>query len=299
MVTFRNQCDILGFGEDYFKIRSFLIDLEKPNWHFGRWDWMVTHLWLDTSGLPRIGVWEDEGKIVALATYDTELGGSYFNVASGYEFLQQPMLEYSSLAFAKEGRYRALLGDDHKEFQATAGALGYGPTSDQEHDAVFAIEGSEIPVSLPAGFRLQSLEQNCDVYRYGKVLWRGFNHEADGEGAYRPSEDKLARLEAELRRPNVNLDLKVAVVAANGEFVSYCGMWYEPGNDSCLVEPVATDPDYRGLGLGKAAVLEGIRRCQSLGAKKALVGSSQPFYSSIGFHPLATSTWWQAKTTLP
>lgn len=37
---------------------------------------------------------------------------------------------------------------------------------------------------------------------------------------------------------------KIALLAPDGNFASYCGMWYEPGTDYCLVEPVATDRAY-------------------------------------------------------
>ena len=46
-------------------------------------------------------------------------------------------------------------------------------------------------------------------------------------------------------------------------------------------------------GLGKAAVLEGIRRVGELGARKALVGSQQQFYYSIGFRQFSTFTLWK------
>jgi len=108
------------------------------------------------------------------------------------------------------------------------------------------------------------------------------------------SEDELSAKE-EMLRPNVDLDLKVAVVSPEGNFVSYCGMWYDPAVEFALVEPVATDPDYRKMGLGKAAVLEGVRRVGLLGAKLAFVGSSQQFYYNIGFRPFATSTNWKKK----
>ena len=108
------------------------------------------------------------------------------------------------------------------------------------------------------------------------------------------SEDELSAKE-EMLRPNVDLDLKVAVVSPEGNFVSYCGMWYDPAVEFALVEPVATDPDYRKMGLGKAAVLEGVRRVRLLGAKMAFVGSSQQFYYNIGFRPFATSTNWKKK----
>jgi len=69
-------------------------------------------------------------------------------------------------------------------------------------------------------------------------------------------------------------------------------MWYEPTNRYAYVEPVATDPDYRRMGLGKAAVLEGIRRCVGLGAMVAYVGSDQEFYKSMGFKVIYTSECW-------
>lgn len=139
------------------------------------------------------------------------------------------------------------------------------------------------------------MKDSFDLSQYRRVLWKGFNHELKGEGLFSfTSEDELSAKE-EMLRPNVDLDLKVAVVSPEGNFVSYCGMWYDPAVEFALVEPVATDPDYRKMGLGKAAVLEGVRRVGLLGAKLAFVGSSQQFYYNIGFRPFATSTNWKKK----
>lgn len=68
------------------------------------------------------------------------------------------------------------------------------------------------------------------------------------------------------------------------------GMCYDREAGFAVIEPVATDPDYRKMGLGKAAVSEEIRRVGELGAKIALVGSSQQFYYSIGLRPFSTAT---------
>ncbi len=51
------------------------------------------------------------------------------------------------------------------------------------------------------------------------------------------------------------------------------------------VEPVCTDPDFRKKGLGKAALLESIRRCIEFGAEEVIVESSLPIYLSSGFFP--------------
>jgi predicted N-acetyltransferase YhbS len=72
-------------------------------------------------------------------------------------------------------------------------------------------------------------------------------------------------------------------------------MWYEKANRIAYVEPVATDPDYRRMGLGKAAVWEGIRRCGVEGATVAYVGSDQRFYHAIGFKTLYYSNCWVKK----
>lgn len=101
-------------------------------------------------------------------------------------------------------------------------------------------------------------------------------------------------LEPEMLRPNVNLNLKIAAVAPNGKFAAYCGMWFDKKVEYAVIEPVATDPDYRKMGLGKAVVLEEIKCVSELGAKLVLVGSSQQFYYSIGLRPHTTSSKWKS-----
>jgi predicted N-acetyltransferase YhbS len=70
-------------------------------------------------------------------------------------------------------------------------------------------------------------------------------------------------------------------------------MFWVPAHHYAYVEPVATDPNYRRLGLGRAAVLEGVRRCGALGAALAYVGSDQPFYQALGFTQAYVSQCWR------
>ncbi len=290
-VTFRRYQPEPLFGADYSKIRSFLIQLNDHNFHFGRWDWMITHGYLDASGLDRIGLWEDGGNVAAMATYDCQLGGAFLPVLPEYGFLKEEMFVYAVAALAKDGACGVLIADGDLILQSAAMRHGYIATQDKDCDAVFPLDADIAPPPLPDGFRLTSMAETYDLFRYGQVLWKGFNHEANGEGPF-VMKDGFA---CEFERPNVNLEIKIAVVAPNGDFVSYCGMWQDAACKSALVEPVATDPAYRRLGLGRAAVLEGLRRCKQLGATRAYVGSSQQFYYSIGFRPFATATWWRKK----
>ena len=240
LIKFRNNCGLSGFTEDYKNIRTFLIELNSPNYLFGRWDWMYTHLWLDKSGLSKIGIWEDDKGIVSLATYDCELGKGYFCVKENYRHLLREMLIYSQNSISKNNEYMALISDLDCEFQNIASELGYIPTQEKETDSVYPIETENITYTIPDGFKVFSMNDNYDIYKYGEVLWKGFNHELDGEGKYLPDEEKLTALNNEMKRPNVNLELKIVVSAPNGEFVSYCGMWQDDNSEIALVEPVAS-----------------------------------------------------------
>lgn len=288
--TYQNQ---EGFGRDYRAIREFLLRLDHHNYPFGRWDWMITHGYLDPSGLPRIGMWEADGQIAGLATYDCRLGQGYILTADGYESLKEELLLYAQENLRDENPFRVVVKDGDTHMQSIAAELGFRPTQHKECDSVLPLETADLSYSLPDGFRIVSMAEELDCYKYSQVLWKGFNHEANGEGPFSPTQESLEQDARSFHRPNLNLDLKIAVAAPNGDFVSYCGMWQDDATPNALVEPVATDPAYRKMGLGRAAVLEACRRCRNLGAKRAFVGSSQQFYYSIGFWPYATSTVWE------
>jgi len=92
--------------------------------------------------------------------------------------------------------------------------------------------------------------------------------------------------------PSFRKDLAIVAEAPGGDFVSYAGLWFDRVNRCGYVEPVATDPDYRRRGLGRACVLEGIRRCADPGATVAYVGTDKPFCLSFGFTKAFTSRCW-------
>ncbi len=155
--------------------------------------------------------------------------------------------------------------------------------------ASFDIRDPFPPITLPQGFRLTSLAEDCDWAKVHRVLWRGFNHEGDPPMTEEELEDRRKMFDT----PKARRDLKIAVEAPDGSFVAFCGIFYEPTNRYAYVEPVTTDPDYRRRGLGRAAVLEGIRRCGELGATVAYVGLNQAFYLSMGFEVIYTSECWE------
>ena len=291
--SFRNYTSIAGITDDYFKVRTFLLKLGYSEFVYARWDWMATHSYLDKTAVGKIGIWEEKDEIVSVATFDTLTGTAYCLTHPEYRDLKAEMLNYAKENLSTPDGFEIVIRDNDLFFQGIAASSGFFASQRKESDAVFYINRTSLGNELPEGFRITTMKENFDLSEYRRVLWKGFNHELRGEGLFNFSlEDELSAKE-EMLRPNVDLNLKVAVVSPEGNFVSYCGMWYDPVAGFAVVEPVATDPEYRRMGLGKAAVLEGLRRVGLLGAKMAFVGSSQQFYYGIGFRPFATSTNWK------
>jgi GNAT superfamily N-acetyltransferase len=294
-ICFRNYTKKSGITADNHKVRDFFVKLGYAEFTYTRWDWMTTHGYLDRSAVGKIGIWEDDGQIVGVATFDCQLGKTFCLTLPEYALFKKELLTYAEDNLSKDGKFGVVISDNDLKFQDIAASLGFYASPEKESDAIFYLDKTPTQYNLPDGFHITTMKETYDPYQYLRVLWKGFNHELNGEGEFQYSKEKEQSVNEEMIRPNVDLNLKVAVVAPDGNFASYCGMWYDPRAGYAVIEPVATDPDYRKMGLGRAAVLEGIRRVGELGAKTAIVGSSQQFYYSIGLRPFRTSSVWRKK----
>jgi len=281
------------FSASFLEVRDFLAGLEKDSYvilpfPWGRWEWMFSLEYLDGRFLDRIAIWKDDNVIVGLITYESNFGDAYYVLAPGYESLKPEVLGYARAEFVHEDKFRILIPDDDQEMQRLATFNGLHASKDKEamsgFDADFPLD-----YSLPEGYSIVSLEDEYDLEKYNSVLWQGFNHGSDVPMDAKTLESRRKSLSG----PDVVPGRNIAVRNTKGEFVSYCGTWYKDFTTSLLVEPVATIPAYRKLGLGKACVLEALSRGFRAGAKHALVGSDQAFYYRIGFYPVLACTWWQ------
>ena len=160
------------FNDDYYSLRNFLIKLDSSTYHYGRWDWMITHGYLDPTGLPHIGLWEDNGEIVAAATYDCGLGTAFLLMLPEYQYLGEEVLLYAKSALAKDGKFKAVINDDDSKMQDIAVRNGFRATESKENDAVYPIPSNlnDIKYSLPEGFTTTSMADTYDLYKYGEVL---------------------------------------------------------------------------------------------------------------------------------
>ncbi len=285
-------------GSDYEAVTEFLSGLYQPQNRDGNWLWPIWEYaytlcsWSDEASAHEVGIWEDGGRIVGVATFEERLGEAFFNTRPDYAHLKPEMLEYAEdhlSACGDDGRrcLKAYVNDFDDQFEAVVVARGYtkDPRS-RRPMSQFAIPSPFPEVSLPEGFGLQSLADDNDLLKWDRCLWRGFDNPGE------PPADGVEGRKRMQSGPHYRKDLAIVAVAPNGDFVSFGGMWFDHVNRIGYVEPVATAPDYRRRGLGRACVLEGIRRCGELGATVAYVGTDKPFYLSFGFKKLSTLNCW-------
>ena len=133
---------------------------------------------------------------------------------------------------------------------------------------------------------------NEDYEKYLLCMFKGFGHEESNE-VFHYDEEREKEMKEAYTREYLNKDLKVSIVDKEGNYVAHCGMWYDSNSEIALIEPVCVVPECRRLGLGREVVYEGLRKVKLLGAKRAVVGSSQQFYYSLGMVPHKTGTLWK------
>jgi len=289
---------------DYEAINQFLVRIYQSdppcNWLQPRWEYAHSHPSMDRENLGKFAIWEDEGEPVAFVHYESRMGVVYVQLDPRHPRLKREMLEYAVthlMGDLKAGRgCYVFIDDDDSDFGVIASEMRFEPKPEHaETTSRYVIPASfpeiQLPDNLvPEGFRLQSLADEFDVDKVHRVMHRGFNHAGE------PPADELDDRRRKLSVPGLRRDLTIVAVAPNGDYASFAGIWPVPGSNACYIEPVATDPDYRRMGLGTAVVLEAIRRCADEGATVAYVGSDQEFYLSMGFEICGGSMAWYLGT---
>ena len=283
--------------QDFPAISDFLYSLYQPdnrdgNWFQPVWEYAYTHPLFDDESVHRITTWEEDGAVVGVVLYEWRLGEAFFQVHPEHTHLKTEMLAYAEqqLTGATDDgqRYlKAYVNGFDTAFEEMVQARGYAKRPDSHRPmSQFLIPNPFPPIPVRDGFRLKSLADDNDLVKIDRALWRGFDHPGE------PPADGIEGRKKMQSGPHFRKELTMVVEAPNGDFVSFAGLWYDPINRFGYVEPVATDPDYRRMGLGTATVLEGIRRCGELGASVAYLGTDKPFYLAIGFRKLFVSNCW-------
>lgn len=293
-VITRRAHEGVDFGTDFRAVRDFLLrinattPLASPEFLWGRWEWAFCLPYLERSHLAGIGIWEAGGQVVGLATHESVLGEAYLAVDPLFRAQLLPELADHALAQLHDGAGLGVpVGEEEHDLAAVLAERGFSPIDRYEETSV--LELADPPgYRLADGYTLTNFAEGVDLHRFNRCLHRGFDHPepvpTDDETLYWRGRSCSA--------PSLIPELNTVVVAPDGEYAAYCGIFFDPTTDYLLVEPVCTAPAHRRRGCGRAAVAEAVTRAAALGARLAYVGSSQQFYYDLGFVPFHRSQWW-------
>jgi ribosomal protein S18 acetylase RimI-like enzyme len=136
---------------------------------------------------------------------------------------------------------------------------------------------------LAAGHRLRGvtdadLDERVAVHR---AAWSGSSYDATRHRRIQES-------------PGYDPQLDIVLETADGRFASYCIVWVDAVGVGSF-EPVGTRPEWRGQGVGREIILEGLRRLKAKGMHSARVSTAgfnapaQRLYESCGFERIDTA----------
>lgn len=275
MYLIENYRDNERFNNLYEETHNFLKTIAdkgyNEHFHWGRFDWMISSSYLDADMLSKSALFRDEsGKLVGVVTFDTEYHDRWYILHSiSDEILIKQMIEYAAKIDGGAVTVKANLND-----ATLCKALENAGFVKQYSESVLEINLScDFSYRLPEKFHLNGPDSLIDNWQWKLVTYHGF----DNEGVPKKLSEEEAEAERRLEIPDY---IKVFAIK-DREYAAHCGVWYD-GGETAYIEPVATVPEHRGKGLGKAVVYEAINRARRRGAKRALVLSDQEFYKRIG-----------------
>lgn len=273
------------FNAQYREIHRFLLRAEKlgynEHFHWGRFEWMHRHSYLDIDKLTSIVIFKDaDGEIVGLITYDTSFDDRVYLIHTSEDAdLLNAMVD---TVLAGEER-KAVIKVDAKDDALCAVLRKRQFERTHRDNTVLALDlCRDLEYHISDAYRISQPGSDVDDWQYQLVIHKGF----DNEGIPEKWSDEVLE-----PTPNENADLKVFAVQGDG-YCAHCGLWYTEG-DTAYVEPVVTVPQHRKQGLAKAVVYEACDRARKLGARRAIVLSDQEFYYRIGFECSSEVYCWE------
>jgi mycothiol synthase len=156
----------------------------------------------------------------------------------------------------------------------------------RKHETVYFLRSleEELPRTiLPDGFNVRSTRGEVEVEARAAAQYAAF----DSSASFDRYVQRFTRF---MRSPVYDPDLDIVAATPEGKIGAFCIVWPDSVNQVGLFEPVGTHPDYQRKGLGRAVMLEGLRRLQQRGMSRAMVCTGEDnlpgvkLYESMGFH---------------
>jgi GNAT superfamily N-acetyltransferase len=293
------------YSDDYNYIMEFLREMYVQTgtqhcWLPQRWEYaehFVKYLNIERGGndwQKSIAIWEQDGRIIGICNGE-EGSDAFLQVRPGYETLTDEMLDFAeaNIAFLNlEGKkvLHVWSTESNLYFNERLTYRGYTHGEDGSYYNCQQLDKDYIPV-LPEGYAFADATEVKNTLARYRVVNRAFNPEVEIPQVV--PESFLRMEKSPLFRP----DLEIMVKNEDGTLVSFCVVWYDERTSTGMFEPVGTHPDFLRRGLGRAMLIEGLRRLKDIGAKHAYVDSygddRRAFYNSAGFITFDKDWFWR------
>ena len=278
---------------DFTAVHSFLTDiysLDTLNSYLlpQFFEYAHTHPIFHRELTHRFGLWEDSGKLVGIACYEMNKGESFLVTDCEHTSILPEMLVFAEkeLSVANNNKYTLSVWVTDKETDKIALLSKNGYTKVHTQPVrIFSYNKPFLDVKLPSGYTIISLEDENDCKKINECLWKGFNH---GDN---PDDDIDGCLLMQ-SGPNFRRDLTTLIKASNGDYACFAGMWFDETNKYAYLEPLATVPEHRRIGLATIALTEGMKKTKELGATYCFGGVPE-FYTAIGFETICRREMWK------
>jgi GNAT superfamily N-acetyltransferase len=287
--------------DDFWKMRTFLRDVFVLNgyreraWHVARLEYARWHTCLNCHNLTLNEVahlWEDDGKLVAIAMPDGGPDEAHFMIHPKYETRG---LEEEMLVIVEEKL--SIIRDDGKHF-LSLWAMEDDPLRrqlliDHGYERKGWVETQHrrdltlpIPdVVVPQGYHLRALGDGLELLERCYASGLGF-HEGDIKIAVENRDDPTWYRNIQTA-PLYRRDLDLVAIAPDGSVASFSTIWFDDVTRSAYYEPVATVPAHQRRGLSRALLTEGLHRLKRMGCLWATVagfesGPNRLYETTVG-----------------
>lgn len=266
-------------GGDFPRVRAFL---DENCGQYGEksrgpeyWEYAHSHPAFDYASNWRNRLWEEDGKLVAVAWYEMELGKAYLTCDGAHEFLLGEMLDYAEKWLSRDGKLQVEVSSCQPERMAWLESRGYRLDWAEDENQYDLAETVVPAPQLPEGFTVRRVSELAtdEWQKLITAIHQGFDHEDEGDI------NSVGLIQA---APSVRPELARVAVAPNGDYAAYAGVWFNGGSGYAYLEPLCTHPRYHRLGLAKALLYTILAEMQGMGARY-MTGGDNPFYQAIGY----------------
>jgi len=195
----------------------------NKNWHWGRWEWLLSHSYLDEATLPSIGIFLDGDQIVGLCTHDMGKP-AYILLNPQYNHLKPRMVDYAFDNLSQKCSSYLFVDEEDEELISIIQSKGYVLTEKSETTLVLDCQ-EKLTYNLDGKFSITDYHKSKDIDKYVAVIHKGFGNE--GEPAKGLTEADFSE------QPHQNPSLTVFIIAPSGEYVAHCGILYTADTDTC------------------------------------------------------------------